>query len=88
MMRLSDIRSYGEFSGRYRGEYSVIEYTYKMAKNGKRIIYNANSNFRFQTHRGIEADEIFEEEKWTAEDKKLFDKRYVIEKTGDIFYPR
>ena len=88
MMRLSDIRAYGEFSGRYRGEYSVIEYTYKMAKNGKRIIYNANSNFRFQTHRGIEADEIFEEEKWTTEDKKLFDKRYVIEKTGDIFYPR
>lgn len=88
IISLSQIRKSGEFSTRYRGEYSIIEYTYRLSRDGKKIIYNANASFYLGTSKGTNADEVFEKLHHKEEDKKLFDDRYYIEKKWDMYYPR
>ena len=61
MYGLADLRKFGEFSDRYSGECTVIEYTYKLSRAHKKCIYNANAEFQIKAPRSKDADEIFED---------------------------
>lgn len=60
LMRLSDLIKYGKFDEKFSGEFSMIDYTYAMAKDGRLCIYDANADFQVRPPRGKDADDCFE----------------------------
>ena len=89
MYGLADLRKFGEFSDRYSGECTVIEYTYKLSRAHKKCIYNANAEFQIKAPRSKDADEIFEDSAITRADYKLLLTRNKnIARLGDLYYPK
>ena len=87
MMRLSDISENGQWSEEYTGEFTMIDYTYRMTEKGKKAIYDANANFQVRAPRGYDADEVFERKGLTRKDLRIFrSNRPDVYDQGDIYY--
>ncbi len=86
-MRLDDIRQNGNWSEDYTGEYTMIEYTYRLTQQGKKCIYDANANFQAKTERGYDADEVFERKGLTRKDLRIFRSKYpAVYEKGDLYF--
>lgn len=87
LMRLDDIRQNGNWSEDYTGEYTMIEYTYRLTRQGKKCIYDANANFQAKTERGYDADEVFERKGLTRKDLRIFRSKYpAVYEKGDLYF--
>ena len=78
---LSDLRKYGRFDESYKGEYAIIDYTYKMLLDGRKCIYDANAEFFVRPPRGKDADDCFE-----SIDLKLKEFRTFLKKHEEVIY--
>ena len=81
IMRLSDLKKYGKFDESFKGEYAIIDYTYKMTLDGRRCIYDANAEFYIKPERGKDADDCFE-----AISQKLKEFRGFLKKHEEVIY--
>ena len=87
LMRLSDISENGTWSEQYTGDYSMIDYTYRMSEKGKKSVYDANAEFQVRATRGYDTDEFFERKGLTRKDLRIFrSKRPDVYKNGDMYY--
>lgn len=81
IMRFSDIKKYGRFDESYKGEYAIIDYTYRMTVDGRKCIYDANAEFFIKPPRGRDADDCFE-----SIDQKLKEFRNFLKKHEEVIY--
>ena len=85
-MRLSDIKRLGEFDKKYRGGYSLIDYTLRITRDGLKSVYSANANFYINLSRGIDAASIFDGADEKGDEEYFYKKNPDIFTDGDLFY--
>ncbi len=88
LFRLSDITNLGEFSRRYKGGWSLIDYTLKMTVAGYKCVYCANSNFYINISKGIDASAVFDSEDEAGDESRFYRRNADILKDGDIYYKK
>ena len=87
VFRLSDLEKYGRFDEDYAGEYAIIDYTYKMSKDGRKVIYDANAEYQVRPSRAKDADDCFESIAQKRREFRVFmGKHPEVAKTGDLYY--
>ncbi len=87
VFRLSDLEKYGQFDEDYAGEYAIIDYTYKMSKDGRKVIYDANAEYQVRPSRAKDADDCFETIAQKRREFRVFmGKHPEVAKTGDLYY--
>ena len=87
VFRLSDLEKYGQFDEDYAGEYAIIDYTYKMSKDGGKVIYDANAEYQVRPSRAKDADDCFETIAQKRREFRVFmGKHPEVAKTGDLYY--
>ena len=87
IIRLSDLIKYGKFDEKFSGEFSMIDYTYAMTKDGRICIYDANANFQIRPPRGKDADDCFEPIPVKLKEyRKFLVNHPEVDTYGDLYY--
>jgi hypothetical protein len=87
IFRLDDLEKYGNFDARYMGGTTIVDYTYRMTKDSRISIYDANVSFRASPGFGRNADTCFEKTEIREHDLEIFMNKYPeVPLQGDLYY--